>query len=274
MEALTGKYDMSLPLHDVTKYCGGDEPAKWLIVQGRPTLLRPGGWVYIRTEAELVARVKAVGSGTLSQRRERTGSPPGVRGPGPVVFIDPGTWDDTLWCDLSVDRSFYGQGIRYLRTFEDGSLQHWKAQTRKDYGPRLHPGKPPPRRRTEPTDNPHLTTGDEAGADGWMIEGAATITQVVRYERDPKAREACLKRHGHDCAACGVNFGDVYGHLGEGFIHVHHLREISSIGREYVINPTEDLRPLCPNCHAMVHRRKPALSIEELKRVLLDARGD
>lgn len=52
---------------------------------------------------------------------------------------------------------------------------------------------------------------------------------------------------------------------------VHHLQEISSIGEEYEVNPIEDLRPVCPNCHAMLHKRDPAYSIADLKVVILSA---
>jgi len=65
-----------------------------------------------------------------------------------------------------------------------------------------------------------------------------------------------------------MNFAERYGEIGDRFIHVHHLREISSVGAEYVVDPVEDLRPLCPNCHAMAHRRKPALSVSELRSLL------
>ena len=70
------------------------------------------------------------------------------------------------------------------------------------------------------------------------------------------------------CSVCNFNFGQVFGKLGEGFIHVHHLRPISEIGEEYVVDPIEDLRPVCPNCHAMIHRRSPPLSIQEIKNLL------
>ena len=50
-----------------------------------------------------------------------------------------------------------------------------------------------------------------------------------------------------------------------GFIHIHHVIDISIIGKEYEINPKNDLVPVCPNCHAMLHKQKPALSVEELK---------
>ena len=60
----------------------------------------------------------------------------------------------------------------------------------------------------------------------------------------------------------------VYGKIGEGFIHVHHLLELSVIKKEYKVDPINDLRPVCPNCHAMLHRKKPAYSIEELRNVI------
>jgi 5-methylcytosine-specific restriction protein A len=57
----------------------------------------------------------------------------------------------------------------------------------------------------------------------------------------------------------------MYGDIGRDFIHVHHEVELASIGAEYVIDPINDLKPVCPNCHAMLHRRKPAYSVNELK---------
>jgi 5-methylcytosine-specific restriction protein A len=56
--------------------------------------------------------------------------------------------------------------------------------------------------------------------------------------------------------------------LGEGFIHVHHLNPIATIAEEYELDPENDLRPVCPNCHAMLHRKKETLSIEELRTLL------
>ena len=69
-----------------------------------------------------------------------------------------------------------------------------------------------------------------------------------------------------------MKFGIIYGVIGDGYIHVHHLRALSEIREEYVVDPKIDLRPVCPNCHAMLHRRKPMLSIEELKEILLQNR--
>ncbi|MPR31936.1 HNH endonuclease, partial [Salmonirosea aquatica] len=52
------------------------------------------------------------------------------------------------------------------------------------------------------------------------------------------------------------NFERYFGEVGKGFIHVHHVNQISSIGNEYNVDPIKDLIPVCPNCHAMIHSRK------------------
>ena len=61
------------------------------------------------------------------------------------------------------------------------------------------------------------------------------------------------------------DFASVYGPLGEGFIHVHHSVPIGTIKEEYKIDPKTDLTPVCPNCHAMIHRAEPPLGVEELR---------
>ena len=111
---------------------------------------------------------------------------------------------------------------------------------------------------------------EEVNAEETFREGAVRQVSVNAYERDLKARQKCINYYGSDCSACGFNFGKSFGQLGEGFIHVHHLRPISEIAEEYNVDPIKDLRPVCPNCHAMIHRRSPPFSIEEIK-VLLEA---
>lgn len=99
-------------------------------------------------------------------------------------------------------------------------------------------------------------------------EGSVRQAMVNVYERNPAARAACITHYGSTCQVCSFDFGATYGELGEGFIHVHHLKEISSIAMEYEVDPIEDLRPVCPNCHAMLHTSRPALSIEALKHIV------
>jgi 5-methylcytosine-specific restriction protein A len=99
-------------------------------------------------------------------------------------------------------------------------------------------------------------------------EAAVRRIAINAYERDPRARAECLRRHGIRCKVCGLNFERRYGRIGKGFIHVHHVKPLAASRGAYRLNPTKDLVPVCPNCHAMLHTSDPPLSVEELKEVL------
>jgi predicted HNH restriction endonuclease len=107
---------------------------------------------------------------------------------------------------------------------------------------------------------------DEVEADDTWLEGSVTQVLVNRYERDPAARKACLEEHGCICVVCDIDFAEWYGDRGAGFIHVHHVTPISQLGADYRINPVTDLVPVCPNCHAMLHRNPP-VSVKQLRRI-------
>lgn len=103
-------------------------------------------------------------------------------------------------------------------------------------------------------------------------EGSTRTVQVNVYERNRKARRQCIAHHGLACSVCGFDFKARFGSIGQDFIHVHHLRDLASIAAEYEVDPKADLRPICPNCHAMIHRRSPPYSIEEMRALLASAR--
>jgi len=105
-------------------------------------------------------------------------------------------------------------------------------------------------------------------SDRSLAEGAKKKIYVNAYERSSKAREECIEHYGAICSVCNFDFEKVYGSLGKGYIHVHHLIALSEIKKEYKVNPIKDLRPVCPNCHAMLHQKKEVISIERLKEVL------
>lgn len=99
-------------------------------------------------------------------------------------------------------------------------------------------------------------------------EGKLCYVPVTRYERNKNARNECLEYYGYNCCVCGVNFEKMYGEIGKKYIHVHHLKELSLIGTEYIIDPIKDLRPVCPNCHSMLHKTIPAMTIKDLQQLL------
>lgn len=98
-----------------------------------------------------------------------------------------------------------------------------------------------------------------------MVEGQRLTVQVSRIERDPAAREKCIQFFGVACAVCGFSFEDTYGEIGAGFIHVHHLNPLAMSEGTRRVDPKNDLRPVCPNCHEMLHRQTPPFTIEELR---------
>ena len=99
-------------------------------------------------------------------------------------------------------------------------------------------------------------------------EGSVMQVTVNRYERNRDARDKCIEAKGCKCAVCGMDFEKMYGEIGKGFIHVHHLIPISSIGEDYEIDPINDLVPVCPNCHNMLHRKVPPYTPDELKKII------
>lgn len=101
-----------------------------------------------------------------------------------------------------------------------------------------------------------------------LYEGATRKIAVNAYERNETARRHAIAHYGLFCQVCGFDFERVYGELGKAFIHVHHVKPLSEIGAEYEVDPIADLRPVCANCHAMIHRTKPAISIERLKNIM------
>lgn len=99
-------------------------------------------------------------------------------------------------------------------------------------------------------------------------EGAEQVILSKRYERNRLNRELCLLNKGYKCAICGFDFEEAYGLIGRHFIHVHHVVPVSQIGADYIIDPVKDLIPVCPNCHAMLHRRVPPFLPEEMKTIV------
>jgi hypothetical protein len=99
-------------------------------------------------------------------------------------------------------------------------------------------------------------------------EGRVHRILVNRYERDPRVRDACISHYGATCSLCGFDFGERYGELMAGVIHVHHLIPLSSVDANYEVDPIRDLRPVCPNCHVVLHHREPPYSLEEARQFL------
>lgn len=100
-------------------------------------------------------------------------------------------------------------------------------------------------------------------------EGGRRLITHLRRERNPQIIEAkksqVLRAAGAlKCEVCTFDFVEKYGQLGHGFCEAHHIIPLSDSNRE-VETRLEDLAILCSNCHRMIHRTKPMLSIDEFR---------
>lgn len=112
----------------------------------------------------------------------------------------------------------------------------------------------------------------ESGSLESYWEGNKKKVFTTVFERNSQLRERAVAIHGLSCVVCSFNFEEKFGDWGAGFIHIHHLNPISDgKGTQKEVNPSTDLVPVCPNCHAMIHRKKSkTLDIEELKAIYND----
>lgn len=105
-----------------------------------------------------------------------------------------------------------------------------------------------------------------------LIEGDSYQVELTVHERNLEARSQCIAHYGTRCVVCAFDFGVAYGPQAAGLIHVHHLNPLSEIGEAYEVNPITDLRPVCPNCHAVIHFGGRTLKIEEVKNLIAEAK--
>lgn len=103
-----------------------------------------------------------------------------------------------------------------------------------------------------------------------LVEGTTKRVSVNIYERNAIARKDCIKKHGYSCVVCEFDFEKVYGKIGRNFIHVHHIIPLHTIKKGYIVNGETDLVPVCPNCHAMLHKEMngACLTVEELHKII------
>lgn len=101
-------------------------------------------------------------------------------------------------------------------------------------------------------------------------EGGIKYRTVQQYERSTKARRECINKNGDSCIACGISFRQLFGEEFDGLIVVHHTKPLA-VKEIRKTDPVNDMKPLCPNCHAMAHYGLPGdkpRSIEELRKII------
>jgi hypothetical protein len=159
--------------------------------------------------------------------------------------------------DLSVEA--IALSSRWAGLFSEDELEEARARL-DDYG-----------YFTLPFQNPAQSqklSPDEVDPSEEFSEGMKLRVEVNAYERDPKARASCIAHYGCTCIVCGFDFAKRFGAIGSGYIHVHHISPLSKLGAHGRTNPIRDLRPVCPNCHSMLHKETPPIPIGKLRLIL------
>jgi len=114
---------------------------------------------------------------------------------------------------------------------------------------------------------------EEVPANTPLREGTTYSVTVNAFERNSTARSECLAHFGHACACCNMTFASQYGDAFSMFIHVHHLKPLSEVRGKYIVDPVNDLVPVCPNCHAVIHSRAPPFTVSDVQSMLASNRG-
>lgn len=107
----------------------------------------------------------------------------------------------------------------------------------------------------------------EEAAEGRLLTRKHLARERNRKLVMAKRKQALNKLGNLKCEVCEFDFGVTYGSRGTGFIECHHIKPVATLaeGNKTHIN---DLALVCANCHRMIHRARPWLSIEELKGLL------
>ena len=100
---------------------------------------------------------------------------------------------------------------------------------------------------------------------GNFVEGAVRDVVMRLHERSAAAREACISHYGYSCFICKARLRERYKGLTMDLIQVHHETPISSKSVASDVDPVADLKPVCPNCHAVVHSRTPPYTVAEVQ---------
>lgn len=111
-----------------------------------------------------------------------------------------------------------------------------------------------------------------------ISEGRKITKNIVVRERSNELRECAMNHYMSDdehikCCVCNFDFYDTYGILGKSYIEMHHEKPLFQYQDEnfkvYIRDAILNIKPLCSNCHKIIHRRRnQTLTVQELKSVI------
>ncbi len=223
-----------------------DAEARWIedngpIYYGLPTKPKeagPGSWVYFLRDGALRARARIdqmVSGDEMGERFTYTGAP-----------IESAPWNQAVSKMELANRPIPQKGFQGYRYVSDLEASTFVTAFTKS------------RRAT--------VRAQERSAYEGVVRRIVADVPI----RNRALRQACRDHYGSECFVCGFDFLEVYGPIAEGFIHVHHLKPFKIGKGKRLTDAVKGLRPVCPNCHSVIHLCDPELSLLALAKIVRD----
>ena len=128
------------------------------------------------------------------------------------------------------------------------------------------------------TGMPEAASAPPVDEDAEFLEGDV----LSRLHRSRERNRAAVARKKQDvlnrtgklaCEACNFNFASAYGSLGDGFAECHHTVPLAKLPGRRVVQLSE-LAVLCANCHRMIHKTRPLMSVVTFRALVVAQRTD
>ena len=117
------------------------------------------------------------------------------------------------------------------------------------------------------TENREISVLDDS-----IVREGQLMTRSVEYRtRSRELRNTAVEYYSESgrirCLACYFEFARAYQAIGEGVIQIHHIKPVSFMRGEPLSreDALANVRPLCANCHQMVHTKTPPIPICDLR---------
>ena len=109
-------------------------------------------------------------------------------------------------------------------------------------------------------------------SDEGFPEGKIVERKHIARERNSalvkSAKDAYKKSNKRlSCEACNFDFEKVYGEWGSDYIEAHHIVPVSEMKSSQKTKIT-DIAMVCSNCHRILHRSRPWLTVGQLKALI------
>jgi hypothetical protein len=182
-----------------------------------------------------------------------------IRALGVVRRIDPEDWRVHVhWLEIDLNHQVYSRGCYQSIHGPYEASDPWIREIF---------GLDDPNGASDGSRIPDVDGDDHLGLEGGKSWRLHLMIERNRGNVERKKRQVKRDTGSLDCEACGFNFAEFYGDLGGDFCEVHHRLPLSQVDAP-VCPDLDDLAIVCSNCHRMIHRTRPMMSVEKFRELL------